>query len=130
MALQLAVKSGSDLRDSDLTPIRDDLWAVLSSAPSEVEGLRQAIIDGKINGSTYTGACACLVGTIANVRGTDHHHLGALKPNSGRPAERFFLGIVEGDTPDKSQVAQKALEWIDEWLFNMKSSFGTQDVKK
>ena len=115
--------SGSDLSGSDLQPIRDDIWAVLSSAPAEVEGLRLALIEGRVNGSTYTGECACLVGTIANVRGCGIEKLPLLRQNSRRPAERFFLGIAKGDTPSNNPVSKMVLEWVDQWLENMKSAF-------
>jgi uncharacterized protein YjbI with pentapeptide repeats len=123
--------SGSNLRDSnlsgsDLTPIRDDLWAVLSAAPAEAEGLRKALVEGRINGSAYYGECACLIGTIANIRGVDHANLGALLPNSRRPAEMFFLPINKGDTPDNNQFSFHAVRWIDEWLNNMRAAFGNK----
>lgn len=120
--------SGADLREADLTPIRDDIWAVLSAAPAEVEGLRQALIEGRVDGSTYSGECACLVGTIANIRATNVHQLGALKPNAGRPAERFFLAIREGDTPETNQCSMLALRWVDEWLCNMRAAFGPKEA--
>ncbi len=90
----------------------------------EVDGLRLAIAEGRIDGSTYTGKCACLVGTIANVRGADTDSLGTLAPNSSRPIERFFLAIGEGDTPETSVFSRLALDWCDQWLFAMRSAFG------
>lgn len=107
--------SGSDLSDSDLKPIRDDFWAVLSASPAEVRGLRQALLDGRVNGSAYAGECACLVGTLANVRHCAYDAIPGLRPNPLRPAERFFLAIRQGDTPDNSQFAKLAVEWIDAW---------------
>jgi hypothetical protein len=68
-----------------------------------------------------------LVGTIANARGKSHHDLGPLIPDAGRPAERFFLAIKPGDTPDNSEPARLAVAWIDEWLFNMRAAFGPKD---
>ena len=121
--------SGSNLRGSNLLPIRDDFWAVLSSAPQEVTGLRTALLNGKVLGSVYTGDCACLVGTIANVRGCDYRDLGTLSPDSNRPAERFFLGIREGDTPKNNQFSKLAVGWIDEWLMNTREAFVRQKRK-
>jgi uncharacterized protein YjbI with pentapeptide repeats len=121
--LEGAYLEGAYLKGAYLEPIKHDLWAVLCSAPAEVEGLKQALIAGKVDGSTYTGECACLVGTIANVRGCNFESLGSLKPMASRPAERFFLGISKGDTPKKSQFAKIALEWIEEWQANMRTAF-------
>src|SRR3990167_9359712 len=91
--------SGADLRGASQLPeqykrlCRDDLWAVLSAAPREVDGLRLGLAQGRIDGSTYSGDCACLVGTIANVCGTSIECLAILKPDCSRPIERFFLAI-------------------------------------
>jgi hypothetical protein len=142
-ALELAVRQGANLRDAnlyganlrdanlgdanlygaknaDLTPVRDDLWAVLSASPAEVEGLRQALIDGRVDGSVYDGECACLLGTLANVRGCTVAELPGLKKNAGRPAEQWFLGINKGDTPKTNDAAKTALAWIDQWLANVR----------
>ena len=121
--------TGADLRDADLTgadltPIRDDLWAVLSAAPAEVSGLLAAIHEGRIDGSAYTGTCACLVGTIANIRGCEYTALSGLSANSGRPAERFFLAIKPGDTPDTNASSKLAAEWVTDWLARMSETFG------
>jgi len=114
---------GANLRGANLTTIRDDLWAVLSSTPAEVVGLRSAIMEGRIDGSTYEGDCACLVGTLANLRHCKYDEIPALKPNSSRPIELFFLSIRKGDTPETSQFSKLALKWIDEWLGRMRAAF-------
>ncbi len=113
--LRSANLRSANLRSADLSSIKYDLWAVLTCAKNEVGGLRLALIEGRVNGSSYIGDCACLVGTIANVRHAQFDAMESLKPVSDRPAERFFLGITTGDTPDKNQFAKLAVEWIDEW---------------
>lgn len=115
---------GCDLRGADLTPIRDDIWAVLSSAPNEVPGLISAIKEGRVDGSTYEGACACLVGTIANVKHVKINSITGVTADSLRPAERFFMGIEEWDTPETSQFSALALQWCEEWLNRMQEAFG------
>lgn len=127
VTLGMALRADANLRDANLTPIRDDVWAVLSSAPEEVPALIDAIKNGKVDGSTYQGECACLVGTIANVRGVYYERLGSLKPNSLRPAERFFMGISEGDTPETNQFSKIAYDWGKEWLDNMQAAFCGKD---
>jgi hypothetical protein len=115
--------SGSNLSGSDLLPIRDDIWAVLSSAPREVPALIEALKAGRVDGSTYQGECSCLVGTIGRARGVNHDKLDGLRPNSSRPAERFFMGICKGDTPETSQFSALALGWAEEWLTTMRAAF-------
>jgi hypothetical protein len=126
--LSAANLSEANLRGANLSVIRDDLWAVLSAAPREVEGLRAALIEGRVNGSAYSGSCACLVGTLANVRGVDYHSMGVLRPNASRPIERFFLSINQGDKPDANQHSALVVQWIDEWLFAMRGAFGPKEV--
>ena len=108
--------SGAYLRDANLQPIRDDLFSVLSSVPREVPALLEALRAGKVNGSTYEGECACLVGTVANARGCRYDALPELRPDSSRPAECWFLGIGTGDTPDTSSIAKLTEAWILEWM--------------
>ena len=85
-------------------------------APHEIAGLRLALVEGRVNGSTYSGACACLVGTVANIRAVDYRTLGnGITPNSSRPAERWFLAIHEGSTPENSAVCALTVEWLDEF---------------
>jgi len=115
-ALRGADLTDADLTGADLTPIRDDLWAVLCSAPASVPALRAALNKGRVDGSTYSGDCACLVGTLANARRCEIEDMPGLQPDSLRPAERFFMAIKPGDTPATNQFSLIALGWVDEWL--------------
>lgn len=115
-----------NIPESWLTICRDDLWAVLSSAPLEVPMLRQKLVKGEVDGSCYEGACACLLGTIANIRGADYQNLTDIKPNSKRPAEQYFFHINEGDTPETNEAAKNVLGWIDTWYGRMVAAFGPQ----
>ena len=116
---------GADLIGAYLSPIRNDIIAILSSAPHEVPALIEALAAGRVDGSTYSGECSCLVGTIATARGVNVDSLeSGLKPDSSRPAERFFMGIKKGDTPETNQVSALAHQWATEWLDTMQAAFG------
>ena len=126
--------SGADLSDADLRgaylsgadlgDIRADLWEVLDRAPHEVPGLLAALHEGRVDGSTYSGECACLIGTIANEAGCggDSTSLAAnlaacgidLRPDAERPIERWFLAIRH-HTPENNALAAHAVDWIVEW---------------
>jgi hypothetical protein len=104
--------SDASLNDADLSEIKADYLAVLSVAKHEVTELYKALLSGRIDGSTYTGECACLVGTIANIRHEDHKSLGInLRPDSSRPAEIWFLNIRKGDTPENNAVSAIVKDW-------------------
>ena len=124
--LRYAVLTGAVLRDAVLTgavltgavlrDVRDDLYAVLALSPGEVPGLLTLLRDGRVNGSLYEGECACLVGSLANLRGVHFKSIPGLVPNNERAAERWFLAIREGDTPSTSPIAAITAEWIEAWL--------------
>jgi hypothetical protein len=109
------VTAGVDLKDANLSESKSDFFSILRSAPYEVSGLYDALMQGRIEGSTYEGTCACLVGTIANLQLVDFGRIPGVIPDPNRPAERWFLAIWEGATPENSQVAQITSEWIEEW---------------
>lgn len=101
----------------DLSGAKNDFWEILLRAPSEIAGLRLALVEGRVDGSTYSGDCACLVRTIGNVRGVSYSALGnGIKPDSSRDAERWFMGIRKGDTPETSSISKITIEWLDEFV--------------
>jgi hypothetical protein len=119
---------GANLGDADLAYFRDDVWAVLSSAPAEASAVLDALRAGRVDGSTYQGACACLVGTIANARHCAYDAIPALIPNSNRPAEQWFMQIHKGDTPETNPAASRAAEWVEQWLGTMRAAFGPREA--
>ena len=85
---------------------------------AEVAALKAALIAGKVDGNVYEGACACLIGTIANARHCEYESLidvnPELRPNPNRPAERWFLAILPG-MRISHPIVSVTLAWIDEW---------------
>jgi uncharacterized protein YjbI with pentapeptide repeats len=108
----------ADLSDADLRSFKSDLWTTLHYARAEVPGLIAALIEGRVDGSQYKGKCACLVGTLASVRGAEYT-TAFPDHSSSHPAEQWFLMIRKGDKPgDESGggfAALKALEWAVEY---------------
>jgi uncharacterized protein YjbI with pentapeptide repeats len=106
--LRDAVLSGADLRS-----FKADFWMILTMARHEVPALVKALRDGKVDGSTYTGECACLVGTLENAGAVNLPH------SVSSPAEQWFAMIRKGDKPGDDTsggfAAAKALEWATEY---------------
>ncbi len=117
---------GADLSGADLLPIKADFIEVISQAPCEVPALIDALKAGRVDGSTYSGECACLVGTIANARGcsVDAPQFDIPKDES-RPVERFFMAIRKGDTPETNAASKLALEWAETWLDTQRKAFAS-----
>lgn len=80
----------ANLTRADLKAAKRDFFAILLTAVNEIGFLRQALIDGQVDGSTYHGDCCCLVGTIARGRNCE---VTSLEMDSTRPAERLFMAI-------------------------------------
>ena len=106
---------GANLDGASLDSIRNDFWDVLIRARHEIPELRKHLVEGKVDGSVYEGECACLVGTIANIKHCKYDEIKALKPDSTRPIECFFMGIKTGDTPETNQISKIVVGWIDEF---------------
>jgi uncharacterized protein YjbI with pentapeptide repeats len=108
---------GANLGGANLGEIKADFYAVLEKAPTEALGLLDALESGRINGSVYEGECACLVGTIANLRHEKYDKLSIdLQPSADRAAEKWFMAIGRGDTPANNPVSQVTVEWLQAWL--------------
>ena len=108
--------TAANLTETNLFGIREDFHQILADATNEIPGLRLAVMEGRIDGSTYEGPCACLVGTMANLRSCKYKEIPNIQPNSERPAERFFTAIRKGDTPKTNPVSAIVLGWIDEFI--------------
>lgn len=119
LELSVATLCGVDLsaaKVEDLRVFQADLWMTLTQSRDEVPGLAAALREGRINGSSYEGECACLIGTIARLRGVPY---SAIHHKHRDPAEAWFSMISPGDTPGSKGgggfAARRALEWILEW---------------
>lgn len=116
-----AYLGGADLRGANLggaylRSFKADFWMTLTQNRNEVPGLVAALREGRINGSQYEGECACLIGTIANVRGCDYTQLDH---SVSHPAEQWFMQIKPGDKPGDDSgggaASKQALSWAMEW---------------
>ena len=113
---------GAKLHGADLSHIKQDFLAEVLRLPNELEALRAALVEGRIDGSTYSGECACLAGTLAKASGVKCYRGGDFISAPGiqfhasatSPRESFFTAIRPGDTPDKNSAAAVALAWTDE----------------
>jgi len=103
----------TNLDDAKLDEIRHDFWEVLESSPNEVVGFLKKLQAGRIDGSCYEGECACLIGTIAKLRGCNYSEL---KPDGSRPAEKWMLALQPGNTPANNPVARTTERWVVAWM--------------
>ena len=104
---------GADLSGADLRSVKADFFMILAMGHTEVPHLIKALREGRVDGSTYGGECACLVGTLENGGASGVPH------QSDSPAEQWFWPIRKGTKPgDDSEGgfrSAKALEWALEY---------------
>jgi hypothetical protein len=112
---------GADLRGADLIDanlnfeyFKNDMWAKMLQQQSEIIGLKQAIINGEIDGSVYEGDCCCFVGTIAKTKGVNYKELN-ITPDSRSPIEQWFMQFKKGDNPENNKSMNLTLDWIHEF---------------
>ena len=96
---------------------------ILTMARREVPALITALREGRVDGSTYSGTCACLVGSLENAGASGLPH------NANSPAESWFIPIRKGDTPESDNEggfrSKLALEWALEFC-----SYGGIDLDR
>lgn len=105
-----------EIGSAKVNDIIEDFFQVLDLSKTEVETFYKFVWEGKINGLVYKGKCVCLVGTIANLRKKNFEQMADLEPNAERLAEKWFLGISEGDVPQNSQVSKLTSEWLEHYM--------------
>jgi hypothetical protein len=106
----------ANLARASLDIIKKDFTAEVLKMPDELDALRLAIVEGRIDGSAYSGECACLAGTLAKARGVENYHgenIDNFRADSSSPREMWFMMIHPGDTPENNQASEIALGWLD-----------------
>ena len=104
------------LSGANLSGAKEDFLREVLKMPGELEFLRDAIRNGKINGSVYDGECACLAGTLSKATGKSWSIFKDDSPieiDASSTLARFFMGIAEGDTPETNPISAIALEWTN-----------------
>jgi uncharacterized protein YjbI with pentapeptide repeats len=105
----------ANLRGANLIAVKADMFMLLLEAITEIPKLKKSIIEGKIDGSTYEGECACLCGTLEKSEDADLRvRIHDLRDHN-RPIEKLFLNIKKGDTPQTNQVSKLVLDWVEEF---------------
>lgn len=115
---------GYDISDRtyyDLSEIKTDVILAILRMPDELEALRDAIQNGRIDGYSYSGDCSCLAGTLAAAAGISDYcgetigeGVGAFHSSMDSLRERFFSTIHPGHTPDNTGTSATALLWVEE----------------
>ncbi len=119
---------GADLSSADLYGAKNlpqwyinvcarDLLFVFEHLKNELPGLREKLVQGKVNGTQYEGDCACLIGSLANIQDKSTKEVCNYLPfydmglhNYG---EQWFWNIKEGDTPESNEFSKQAVFLID-----------------
>ncbi len=115
-----------DINDPATIAAKADIFDVLDTSPNEVPALLAALKEGRIDGTVYSGACCCLIGTLAAAAGLNWQAVpdrdrgllirGALARDERSPAEQWFIDIEEGDTPETSERVADTVQWVEEWM--------------
>jgi hypothetical protein len=126
---------GADLRGADLTgadlrgaglkrlprdfinEVSRDLLFIFNHLKTELPFFKEKLLKGEIDGTQYEGRCACLVGTMANIKSIEVDSLCETIPfyrkGTHNPGENWFLTIRTGDTPENNEFAAHVLKLIE-----------------
>lgn len=78
--------------------------------------LKQSLLEGKVDGSTYEGDCACLVGTLGKADSGTEAVCSAIpfyKKGTHNAGENWFLNIKKGDTPETNAFSKHVMALIE-----------------
>ena len=116
---------GADLRDENfknlptdfINQCSRDILFIFNCLRPEVPAFKEKLLAGEIDGSQYEGECACLVGTMANIKNNNVDQICESIPfyekGTHNMGETWFLNIKKGDTPDNNQFAAHVLNLIE-----------------
>ena len=114
------LKGAKDIPQSFVEMCSRDMLFVFEHLKSELPELRKLLVAGKVDGRTYVGECACLIGSLAKIKKMDQikvcEYIRYYTPGLHNPGEQWFWNIQIGDTPDKNEFAAHALKLIDSVL--------------
>ena len=116
---------GADLRGANLYKLpvdfinqcSRDMLFIMQQLKSELPYLKKSLLEGKVNGSQYTGTCACFVGTLANGKKESVDNVCNVIPfyqkGTHNMGETWFLNIKEGDKPETNEFSAHVLKLIE-----------------
>jgi hypothetical protein len=91
-----------------------DILFILGCLKGEVSGLKQMLMDGKVDGSAYENKdCVCLIGSLAKLDGGMDAVCKAIpfyEKGTHNMGESFFLNIKSGDTPKTNWFSKHAVD--------------------
>ena len=111
------------IRDSE----KEMIEVLKKCSIEELLEIQKIIEVGKINGSTYTGENACLIGSIANIRKVDYRKMEGIYPDHLSPMEEFFKQIRPKDTPKNNIFSAIALLWIKKHIRSTRAELERAD---
>ena len=92
-----------------------DFFGRMLILKNEVKYLKEKLISGEIDGTSYDGYCACFIGTCANNKKIKYNEITGIKLDAYSPTEIWFFQIKKGDNPENSKFAKLTLDWIEEF---------------
>jgi hypothetical protein len=114
-SLTRASLDGASLDGANLDGVKMEFFGKLLLQPHEAAGLRQYVIDGKVDGSCYEGACCCFVGSMEKLA-KERQVICAIPRESSSSIEVLFQAIGAGDTPETNAVSMLIVKWLDEFV--------------
>jgi hypothetical protein len=89
--------------------IRMQLEHMMDAAPVDaVERLLDAVIDGEIDGASYSGHTKCPLGWL----GIEPSGPGSLPPNDTYLIEGFVFPVMPGETPETNGRLRRLERWV------------------